>query len=117
MFMMSAHVSSVAECSAAPQSLRKSCSFLLAAMKSNQSPAFSPGLTSAFNYRTQQQQQHRERLPQLGHNQHVTALMQARVSTAGLCIQWPDINTVSVNIQSVLMDLVCFHIGCAEGDV
>lgn len=43
-----------AESSAAPRSLRTSCSFLLAAMKSNQSAAVSPGLTSAFNYRTQQ---------------------------------------------------------------
>lgn len=58
--------------SAAPQSLRTDCSSLLAAMKSNQSSAFSPGLTSAFNYRTQQQQQHRERLPPLGHSQPVT---------------------------------------------
>lgn len=57
-----------------PGSPRKCCSSLLTAMKSNQSLAFSPGLTSAFNYRTQQpQQQHRERLPPLGRSQHVTA--------------------------------------------
>lgn len=43
-----------AKSSAAPQSLRTSCSSLLAARKSNQSTAFSPELTSAFNYRTQQ---------------------------------------------------------------
>lgn len=57
-----------------PGSPRKCCSSLLTAMKSNQSLAFSPGLTSAFNYRSQQpQQQHRERLPPLGRSQHVTA--------------------------------------------
>lgn len=55
-----------AESSAAPRSLRTSCSFFLAAMKSNQSAAISPGLTSAFNYRNQQREEHRERLPRLG---------------------------------------------------
>lgn len=55
-----------AESSAAPRSLRTSCSFLLGAMKSNQSAAVSPGLTSAFNYRTQQREEAGEGLPPLG---------------------------------------------------
>ncbi|CAB1458790.1 unnamed protein product [Pleuronectes platessa] len=67
-----------AKSSAAPRSLRTRCSSLLAAMKSNQSPAFSPGLTSAFNYRPQQQRCHSRRLPPLGHIRHVTAPTQGR---------------------------------------
>lgn len=89
-----------AKSSAAPQSLRTRCSSLLAAMKSNQSPAFSPGLTSAFNYRTQQRLQHRERLPPLGHSQHVTAQTQGWGRHSG------PLHTVTSHKHSVLKHTV-----------
>lgn len=52
-------------------------SLQLSARGHEKQSASSPGLTSAFNYRTQQhwQRQHRERLL-LGHSQHVTAQTQ-----------------------------------------
>lgn len=93
-----------AKSSAAPQSLRTRCSSLLAAMKSNQSPAFSPGLTSAFNYRPQQRQQCRKkkkkRQPTLGHSQHVTT------QTQGWGRRSRPLHTVACHVHSVLKHIV-----------
>lgn len=82
-----------AKSSAAPQSLRTRCSSLLAAMKSNQSPACSPGLTSAFNYRTQRQQRKSASAGPQASVSQPPKNAGLGVDAAGLCIQWPDINT------------------------
>ena len=93
-----------AESSAAPRSLRTSCSFLLAAMKGNQSTAVSPGPTSAFNYRAEQQEERGGRLPPLRRSRHVPAL------TRGRGRQRP-VHALSVPSPYRLGQAACFHAG------